>query len=123
MKISAGVCLTGIGCVPRSLSINGQTWEAKLGETLKLYFLLAYNYTLLKLTNRSWAHYPGLTILDLPAKLDDGSSVADKENFVLEPFVELLHRPEMKGAQLICTGSAFSDLEGVNRIVLEHVWE
>ena len=31
---------------------------------------------------------PGFVALDFQAELEDGSSVADKENFVLEPFIE-----------------------------------
>jgi energy-coupling factor transporter ATP-binding protein EcfA2 len=104
------------------ISVNGQSWETRLGDTHKLYFLLAYNYALLDLTRRSWAHYPGITILDLPPKLEDDSTVTDKENFVLQPFVELLEKPDMQHAQLICAGSAFQNLKGINRIVLDKVW-
>ena len=106
-----------------SLTIGGQNWESKLGETLKLYFLFAYNYTLLRITNREWSHYPGLSIIDLPAQFNDGSKISDEENFILLPFIELLNQPEMKNTQLICTGSSFQDLEKVNRIVLNTIWD
>lgn len=103
--------------------LNGQSWNTKLGDTQKLYFLLAYNYALLKLTARPWAHYPGLTILDLPPKLEDGDSVADRENFAIMPFVELTGETNMPLSQVIVTGSAFKGLEGVNRVQLITVWK
>src|SRR5687767_8750310 len=61
-------------------------------------------------------HYPGLLILDFPPELEDGSSVRDKENFILEPFVELLAQPEFENAQVIAAGSSFENLNGANRI-------
>lgn len=64
---------------------------------------------------------PGLAIIDVPAKLEDGSATADKENFVLEPYLALLLRDEMSDAQLIVTGSSFENFPA-HRIELKHVW-
>lgn len=92
-----------------------------LGGTLRLYFFLAYQYSLMRLSPNAGYNYPGLAVLDYPATME-GTSVADKENFTLEPFIELLEKPEMENTQIIAAGSAFENLEGVNRIELDHAW-
>ncbi len=102
--------------------VGRRSWEQSLGGTLRLYFLMAYHYALLSLTPKESRQYPGFAVLDFPPELEDGSSIADKENFVLEPFIELLGREEMAGTQLIAAGSAFEGLAGANRIELTHVW-
>lgn len=103
-------------------AVGPSDWKSKLGGTLTLYFLLSYHYALLSLTSRAECHYPGFAILDFPAELEDASSVADKENFVLEPFVQLVSRPGQESLQIIAAGSAFEDLEGAHRIELTHIW-
>lgn len=105
-----------------SFQVGGEGWDAKLGGTLTLYFLLAYQYGLLKLSRENRCNYPGLTVLDMPAELPDVESVADLENFVLVPFVQLLSEPELKNAQVIVAGSAFAGLEGARRIELDRVY-
>lgn len=92
-----------------------------LGGTLKLYFWLSYHYSLMSLFGQEGFHYPGLAILDYPPTME-GTSVADKENFTLEPFVSLLNKSGMEECQVIGVGSSFANLEDVNRIELEHVW-
>ena len=87
-----------------------------------LYFLLAYHYGLMSLTSVPECRYPGFVMLDFPAEMIDGSSVADKENFVLEPFIRLLNQDGMEGMQLIAAGSAFEGIEEVNRIELREIW-
>jgi predicted nucleic acid-binding Zn-ribbon protein len=104
------------------IRVGSGRWQAKLGGTLTLYFLIAYQYGLLRLISRSECHFPGLVILDFPAVLEDGSSVHDKENYVVEPFVELLAKPEYSHGQVIAVGSSFEHLAGANRIELSHVW-
>jgi len=99
-------------------AIGRSDWKAKLGGTLTLYFLLSYHYSLMTLTAHPEYHYPVLVILDFPAELEDATSVKDKENFVLEPFVHLVSRPGMESLQLIAAGSAFEDLIGAHRIEL-----
>jgi len=103
-------------------TVGNSDFKAKLGGTLTLYFLLAYHYALLKLTRLPDANYPGIVILDFPAELEDATTVADKENFVLEPFVQLAKTPKMDSLQVIAAGSAFENLEGAHRIELTHVW-
>lgn len=105
-----------------TVTVGGQDWSSQLGGTLILYFLLSYHYALLRLTNFGQTNYPGLVIFDLPPTLEDGSSIRDKENFVVEPFINLLNQKDFKGSQLIITGASFENLEGVNRIKLKNVW-
>jgi hypothetical protein len=50
----------------------------------------------------------------------DKTSVADRENFLIEPFVTLAgQNPHV---QVIVCGRSFAGLRGVNRIELTHVW-
>jgi hypothetical protein len=98
-------------------------WDTKLGGTLTLYFLISYHYSLLSLRLRRTSNYPGLCILDFPAELEDGSAVADNENFVLEPFIGLLRRPELQQGQVIAAGSAFENLADAHRIELKQIWK
>ncbi len=106
-----------------AITVGGQDWSSQLGGTLILYFLLSYQYALLRLTKFEQSNYPGLAIIDLPATLEDGSTIRDKENFVVEPFIDLLKQKEMQGSQLIITGAAFENLQGVNRIILKNIWK
>ena len=108
----------------RSLNIRvGKAhWQTKLGGTLTLYFLLAYHYALLDLMRFPQSHFPGLLLIDFPAELE-GTSVADKENFVVEPFIELLSQKNMQQCQMIAAGSGFVGLQGAQRIKLTHVWK
>jgi len=105
------------------VKVENQKWSTKLDGTLTLYFFLAYHYALMELTKAHGNHYPGLSILDLPPTLEDGSTVKDNENFVLEPFVKLLSQPNMENTQVIVTGAAFENLEGANRIEFTQVWK
>lgn len=105
------------------VTVGGQEWSSQLGGTLILYFLLSYQYALLRLTKFEQCNYPGISLIDLPATLEDGSTIRDKENFVVEPFIKLLDQKEMKGSQLIITGAAFEGLDKVNRIELKNVWK
>ncbi|HPO85110.1 MAG TPA: hypothetical protein PLN86_04590 [Candidatus Hydrogenedentes bacterium] len=106
-----------------SVLVGNQDWYSQLGGTLILYFLLSYQYALLNLTKFEQCNYPGIAIIDLPAQLGDDSTIRDKENFVVEPFIKLLKQREMRGSQLIMTGAAFESLEGVNKISLTNVWK
>jgi len=104
------------------LALGGTDYKGQLGGTLMLYFLFAYHFGLLALAARAESNYPGYLILDFPAELEEATSIADKENFVLEPFVPLTTRPEMTGTQVIAAGRAFANLQGVHRIELANVW-
>jgi hypothetical protein len=70
-------------------------------------------------------HYPGLSILEFPASFADDSDkeeLKNHENFILEPFIDLLKQPDMKNTQLIAVGRAFEGLQGVNQVKLTHKW-
>ena len=102
-------------------TVGGEPWSGQLGGTLTLYFLLAYQFGLLKLSNRAPFHYPGFAVLDMPAELPD-IKVSDLENFAVEPFAELLEESGMTDCQVIVAGSSFRDLSGANKIELTHVF-
>ncbi len=104
-----------------SIRVGRRKWSAALGGTDSLYFLMAYNYALLRLSGQELCHYPGLPIIDVPGEFS-GEEVGDKENFVIQPFVELLGREEYAGAQLIVSGASFAGLANVNRLQLNHVY-
>ena len=68
--------------------VGSKKWQAALGGTDSLYFLMAYHYGLLTLSAQAQCHYPGLAILDMPAEFA-GELIEDKENFIVQPFIEL----------------------------------
>jgi hypothetical protein len=96
-----------------------------LSATMRMYFLASYNYGLLSLSNKEQYHYPNFSILEFPANFVDGAlniEVRNLENFVLEPFVELVSQEGMENTQVIAVGRAFEGLENVHRIELTQVW-
>ncbi len=104
------------------IRVEKADWQSKLGGTLTLYFLLAYQYALLDLGRFPESHFPGLLMIDFPAELD-GTTLTDKENFVIEPFIELFSEKELANCQLIAAGNSFAGLQRVNRVELSHVWK
>ena len=103
-----------------SFRIGRKKWQGALGGTDTLYFLMAYNYGLLTLSPLPQTHYPGLAIIDVPGEFS-GESIGDKENFIVQPFIDLLKGEEFEGAQLIITGASFAGLVGVHIQTLTHV--
>ena len=101
--------------------VGEKYWSNALGGTDQLYFLMAYQYGLSTLSPRDGLHYPGFTIIDIPGEFA-GESIRDLENFIVEPYIELLSKKEMKGAQVIITGAAFQGLDRAYRIALNDVW-
>jgi hypothetical protein len=83
--------------------------------------MLAYHFALLKLSNVKGYNYPGFALIDFPPTLADRTKVADKENYLIEPFVELFTRTQ--SFQVIVGGRAFKNLKGANRIPLTTVWK
>jgi hypothetical protein len=106
-----------------NVRVGGSSWTTKLGGTLTLYFLIAYHYALMSLVINPQFNYPGFLLLDFPAELEDADSVADKENFVIEPFVALLAKEGMEATQVIAGGSSFENLKGSNRIEFSKIWK
>lgn len=104
-----------------NIRVGRRKWSAVLGGTDSLYFLMAYHYGLLSLSSKDSSHYPGLSIIDVPGEFS-GEEVGDKENFIVQPFIDLLAREEYSGAQLIISGASFTGLENVHRKRLGHVY-
>jgi hypothetical protein len=104
-------------------TLSGRDWQGEVGGTFTLYFLAAYQYALLGLTAAAGAAYPGLAIIDLPPNVSDNRVLTTQENYLAEPFIELLSRPELAGAQLILTGHAYQGLDGAHRVELAEVYE
>lgn len=104
-----------------TVRVGRQKWHSQLGGTMTIYFFLAYHYTLLKLSADPSSRFPPFLIIDFPPEIE-GEKVADHENFVIEPFVELCNKVEFKRAQVIAAGSAFKGLQGVHRQTLTEVW-
>src|SRR5437879_12780504 len=97
--------------------------SSHLCVTLSLYFLISYHYSLMNLVPQDGCHFPGFVALDFQAELEDGSSVANKENFVLEPFIELLVGERFSACQVIAAGAAFENLAGAHRIEFTKIWK
>lgn len=51
-----------------------------------------------------------------------GESIADIENFIVQPFVDLVSKEDYKGAQVIITGPSFTGLAGTHRVNFSHVY-
>lgn len=115
-KVSINLSASGF-----TVRVGRRKWSAVLGGTDSLYFLMAYHYGLLSLSGKDSCHYPGFSIIDVPGEFS-GEEVGDKENFIVQPFIDLLAREEYAGAQLIISGASFSGLGNVNRMRLEHVY-
>lgn len=103
-----------------SFRVGRRRWRGALGGTDSLYFLMAYQYGLLSLSPVADMHYPGLAIIDVPGEFS-GEEVKDSENFIVQPFIDLLAQEAFEGAQLIITGASFAGLQGVHVQTLTHV--
>lgn len=104
-----------------TVRVGSRRWQAALGGTDQLYFLMAYQYGLMTLTDKAGCHYPGLSIIDVPGDFA-GEKIGDRENFIVQPFMDLLGTPEYEGSQCIVSGAKFSGLNDVHRISLKHVY-
>lgn len=104
------------------VTLDGETWKPKLGATYACFFLNGYHYALLSLSGRDGFNYPGFAIVDFPPTLADGRELTDEENYLIEPYVDLLRRLQPVTTQLIVAGRAFVDLTGARRIELSDVW-
>lgn len=102
------------------IRVGQRRWQQALGGTDTLYFLMAYQFGLLTLSDKDGAHYPGLSIIDVPGEFS-GEEIEDKENFIIQPFIDLVGSESYLGSQVIITGASFKDLEDVSRLVLNEV--
>lgn len=103
-----------------SFRVGRKRWRGALGGTDSLYFLMAYQYGLLSLSPVANMHYPGLAIIDVPGEFS-GEEVKDSENFIVQPFIDLLAQDAFDGVQLIITGASFAGLQGVHIQTQTHV--
>lgn len=101
------------------LKVGKQAWQTALGGTDQLYLLMAYHFGLMSLTAKPFTHYPGLLIIDVPAEFA-GIKVNDMDDFVVQPFIDLLSQDEFEGTQMIITGASYAGLS-TKRIVLDYV--
>ncbi len=102
------------------LRVGKGSWTS-LGATSICYLMLAYHHALLKLSKQEGYNYPGLALIDFPPVLADRTTIADKENYLIEPFVALFEAK--RSFQLIVCGRAFENLKGVHRLHLTTVWK
>ncbi|MGC4088732.1 MAG: hypothetical protein QM756_12705 [Polyangiaceae bacterium] len=101
------------------LLVGDSPWSS-VGATSAGFVLLGYHYALTKLSGRGEFNYPGITLIDFPMTLADGTSIANKENYLIEPFVKLASANTT--TQTVVCGRAFRNLKGANRIQLDEVW-
>lgn len=104
-----------------SFRVGSKKWRAALGGTDTLYFLMAYHYGLLTLSPRPECNFPGFLIIDFPGEFA-GEHVKDIENFVVQPFINLLSKNEYAGTQVIITGPSFAGLNVAHREIFRHVY-
>lgn len=102
--------------------VDGSDWNSKLGGNYRCIFLMAYHYSLLRLTSDPICHYPGLTIIDFPPNPAEQLGASKTLNYLLPPFIELLKRPEMEESQLIIASRELRQVEGANNITLTKQW-
>lgn len=100
------------------VKVHNQRWDKECGAASQAILLFAYHYALLNLVSHDRFNYPGLVIVDFPVQLADGTSIADKENYLVEPFIQLCQKIGGERAQFIAAGRAFENLEGAHRIQL-----
>ena len=98
--------------------VGKKKWTS-LSATYKAYFLLAYHYGLLSLSNKKGFNYPGLLILDFPFSFEDTNIT--EYGHLIEPFKALCDR-ENNDLQVIVTGRRFSSTDEANHIELIKVW-
>lgn len=102
-------------------SIGRSKWSS-VGGTLRAFFLFAYHYGLLKLSNKENYHYPGIVILDLPFELSEAEDAIKRaENYLIEPFINLCQESNPK-LQVIIAGRYFEGLTDVHEIRFEDSW-
>lgn len=104
------------------VKIKGSPWANKLGDTKRAYFVLAYSYALLNLTRYKQYAYPGFLMIDFPVTFPDGDVVADKENYLVQPFCDFAKVSQGLPYQVIIAGRSFAGLKRANRIELDTQW-
>ena len=101
--------------------VGHRRWDVSLGGTASLYYLMAYHYALLSMSKNTEARVLGFCMIDFPAEFA-GTKIADTDDFVVQPFIDMLNGDEFEDTQLIVTGASFSSLKDVNRIEMTEVF-
>jgi hypothetical protein len=104
------------------LSIGGRPAKPQLGGTLMIYFLFAYHYALLNLTQHDDCHYPGLTILDFYPDIARENALGDRLHLVLGPFVQLSRDKRIEPIQVIATSRGLPKRPHIHYIHLTEPW-
>ncbi|WP_157974472.1 hypothetical protein [Lewinella sp. IMCC34183] len=99
--------------------VGDKSWLS-LSATLKAYFLLAYHFGLLHISQFEKFYYPKIIILDFPMQFESEEINSSTLNYMIEPFKALLDKLD---GQVIIAGRNFQ-IEGdaVNTIVLQKVY-
>jgi hypothetical protein len=104
------------------ISVGGRPAKSKLGGTLTIYFLFAYQYALLNLSRYADCHYPGLAILDFYPDIAKESALGTRLHLVLSPFVELSQDETIEPIQVITTSRGLPKRPHINYIELTEIW-
>ena len=67
------------------IRVGARRCGSALGDTDTLYFLMAYQFGLLTLSNKNGDLYSGLSIINVPGEFS-GEAIEDKENFIIQPL-------------------------------------
>lgn len=104
---------------PLKIKVGKVPWTS-VGATSIGYVALGYHYALLKLSGKAGFNYPGFALIDFPMTLADKTSISDKENYLIDPFVDLA--AANPNVQLVVCGRSFKKLKGGHRTELKQVW-
>ncbi|HMJ70911.1 MAG TPA: hypothetical protein VK508_18550 [Cyclobacteriaceae bacterium] len=104
-----------------AIRVGDRSWKS-LSALYQEYVLLAYHYSLLKLTNQNGFHYPGLLIIDFPPQFGEETMRLDTLDYIIVPFISLSQADSYQGVQVIFSGKTISDLESTNVIHLGEIW-
>ena len=91
--------------------VGTRRWDVSLGGTDSLYYLMAYHYALLTLIKHEQAHFPGLVMIDFPAEFA-GTKIGDSEDFVVQPFIDLLEYRSLRALPGDCHRTSFLRPQG-----------
>jgi F0F1-type ATP synthase membrane subunit b/b' len=98
--------------------VGHRRWNVSLGGTNSLYYLMAYHYGLISMTNHPCSRFPGFLMIDYPGEFA-GVKIGNADDFTIQPFIDLLAKPDYQKCQAIFTGATFEGLKNVNRIELK----
>jgi hypothetical protein len=101
--------------------VGPMVWSKALGGTDSLYFLMAYQYALLKLSADKEANCPSFALIDLPADFS-GESINGKEDLVVRPFIYLCSEGAYSECQVVIAGRSFDSVCNCHSIEFKEVF-